>query len=62
MIRMFFSHVFYTKGMVQAWVGQKTRKRDILRVFTMSDFALGPRFHKNRDILEIVHYNVTLLY
>ena len=24
-------------GMVQAWVSQKTRKRDILRVFTMSD-------------------------
>ena len=24
-------------GMVQAWVAQKTRKRDILRVFSMSD-------------------------
>ena len=24
-------------GMVQAWVGQKTRKHDILQVFTMSD-------------------------
>jgi hypothetical protein len=24
-------------GMVQAWVGQKLLKRDILRVFTMSD-------------------------
>jgi len=25
-------------GMVQAWVGQKTCKRNILRVFKMSDF------------------------
>jgi hypothetical protein len=29
---------FFVIGMVQAWVVQKTRKRDILRVFTMSDF------------------------
>jgi hypothetical protein len=27
-----------SKGMVQAWVGQKLLKRDILRVFTMSNF------------------------
>ena len=25
-------------GMVQAWVAQKTLKRDILKVFTMFDF------------------------
>ena len=25
------------RGMVQAWVSQKTLKRDILRVFSMSD-------------------------
>jgi len=28
----------HTYGMVQAYVGQKLLKRDILRVFTMSDF------------------------
>ena len=27
-----------SEGMVQAWVDQKTCKRDILRVFTMSPF------------------------
>jgi len=29
---------YVAKGMVQAWVAQKTLKRDILRVFIMSDF------------------------
>jgi hypothetical protein len=28
----------FAQGMVQAWVGQKTRKRDILRIFFMSHF------------------------
>ncbi len=37
-------------GMVQAWVGQNPI------------FALGPRFHMFPDILEVVHYNVILLY
>ena len=31
-------YVFITPGMVQALVGQKPLKRDILRVFSMSDF------------------------
>ena len=31
-------YIFITPGMVQALVGQKPLKRDILRVFSMSDF------------------------
>jgi hypothetical protein len=50
-------------GMVQAWVGQKTRKRNILRVFFMSLFLLwNPISYENRDILEVIHYNIKLLY
>jgi len=41
---------------------QKTLKRNILRVFLCPFFALGPQFHENRDILEVIHYNVKLLY
>ena len=44
-------------GMVQAWVGQK-----LLKFLRCPIFALGPRFHKNPDILEVIHYNVKLLY
>jgi hypothetical protein len=43
-------------GMVQAWVGQK-----LLKFLRCPIFALGPRFHKNPDILEVVHYNVKLI-
>ena len=42
--------------------GQKTLKCNILRVLRCPFFAPGPRFHKNHDILEVVHYNVKLLY
>ena len=49
----------HAEGMVQAWVAQKLVKRDIVQVFTL---ALGPRFHKNCDILEVVYYNFKLLY
>ena len=31
-------HRYVAKGMVQAWVAQKTLKLDILRVFIMSDY------------------------
>jgi len=48
--------------MVQAWVAQKTRKHDILRVFQCPFFALGPWFHKNRNISEVVQYNIKILY
>jgi hypothetical protein len=48
--------------MVQANVGQKLLKSNILGVFTLTFFALGPRFHKKRDILEVVHYNIKFLY
>ena len=48
-------------GMVQAWVGQKTLKLYILGVFLCPFFSLGPRFHKIRDIFEVVHYNIKLL-
>jgi len=34
-------HPNMPSGMVQAWVDQKTLKRDILRVFTMSRFCSG---------------------
>ena len=40
----------------------KTLNRNILRFLPCPFFALGPQFHKNHDILEVVHYNVKLLY
>jgi hypothetical protein len=48
--------VTVASGMVQAWVGQKTCKRDILRVFMMSLFCSGtliprePRHFRSRSL------------
>ena len=37
-------------GMVQAWVAQKTCKRNILRVFYFQMLCQGPQFYTNHDI------------
>jgi len=48
-------------GMVLAWVGKKLLNVTFQEFLRCPIFALGPQFHKNRDILEVVHYNVKLL-
>jgi hypothetical protein len=47
---------------VQAWVGQKLENVTHYEFLRCPFFALGPRFHDIRDILEVIHYNVKLLY
>ena len=42
--------------------GQKYRKGNFYEFLQCPFIALGPQFHKNRDILEVVHYNDKLLY
>ncbi len=49
-------------GVVQANVGQKLLTSNILSTFSMSFFALRPWFHETHYILEVVHYNIKLLY
>jgi hypothetical protein len=51
-----------TAGMVQAWVDKKLVNVTFYEFLRCPFFALGLRFHKNRDILEVVYYNVKLLY
>jgi hypothetical protein len=52
-----------SSGMAQAWVGQKLVNVTFYEFFLGCPiFALGPRFHKNRDILEVIHYNDKLLF
>jgi hypothetical protein len=48
-------------GMVQARVAKKLLNVTFQEFLRCPFFALGPRFHKNRDILEVVYYNVKLL-
>ena len=45
-------------GMMQVWVGQKLVNVTFYNFLRCPIFALGPRFHKNRNILEVVHYNI----
>ena len=51
-----------TAGMVQAWVAKKLVNVTFYEFLRCPFFALGPRLQENRDILEVVHYNVKLLY
>ena len=44
------------QGMVQAWVAQKLVNVTFYKFLLCLIFALGPQFHKNRDILEVIHY------
>ena len=48
--------------MVQAWVTKKLVHVTFYGFFRCPIFALVPRFHKNHDILEAIHYNDKLLY
>ncbi len=48
--------------MVQAWVGCKLLNVTFYEFLRCPLFALGPLFHENRDILEVVHYDLKLLY
>jgi len=41
--------------MVQAWVAKKLVNVTFYEFLRYPFFALGPRFHENRDILEVVH-------
>ena len=58
------AHLFVhtPKGMVQAWVAKKLLNVTFEEFLRCPFFALGPWFHENRDILEVVYYNVKLLY
>jgi len=47
---------------VQAWVGQKLVNVTFYEFLPCPFFALGPRFHENHAILEVVHYNIKLLF
>ena len=49
-------------GSVQAWVAKKLVNVTFYEFLRCLFFALGSRFHKNRAILEVVHYNDKLLY
>ena len=49
-------------GMVQAWVAKKLVNVTFYKFLQCPFFALGPRFHENHDILEVIHYNVELRY
>ena len=50
------------QGMVQAWVGQKLVNVIFYEFLWCPFFAMGPQFQENRDILEVIHYNIKLLY
>ena len=45
-----------------ASLGGKNVNVTFYEFFWCPFFALGPRFHENCDILEVVHYNIKLLY
>jgi hypothetical protein len=49
-------------GMVQAWVAKKLINVTFYEFLRCPFFALGPRFHENRDILEVevVHCNACI--
>ncbi len=47
---------------MQAWVGQKLVNVTHYEFLRCPFFALGPRFHENRNILEGVHFNIKKLY
>ena len=49
-------------GMVQSRVAKKLLKVTFEEFLRRPFFALGPRFHENCDILEVVYYNVKFLY
>ncbi len=48
-------------GMVQAWVAKKLVNVTFYEFLSCPFYALGPRFHENRNILEVVHYNDKLV-
>ncbi len=46
--------------MVQAWVAPKLVNVTFYEFLQCPFFALGPPFHENCDILEVVYYSVKI--